>query len=61
VFLESGRTLLAHHHESGRLTNHQALIVLCLNEFAADLKVGPGESATPLLGVVLAEFGRLVW
>ena len=29
-FFEKRADWLAHHHESGRLTNHQALIVLCL-------------------------------
>ncbi|MEL6555195.1 MAG: hypothetical protein AAFQ63_17280 [Cyanobacteria bacterium J06621_11] len=29
-FFERRANWLAHHHESGRLTNHQALIVLCL-------------------------------
>ncbi len=29
-FFEQRADWLAHHHESGRLTNHQALIVLCL-------------------------------
>ncbi len=29
-FFELRADWLAHHHESGRLTNHQALIVLCL-------------------------------
>jgi hypothetical protein len=29
-FFEARADWLAHHHESGRLTNHQALIVLCL-------------------------------
>ena len=29
-FIEKRAAWLAHHHESGRLTNHQALIVLCL-------------------------------
>lgn len=30
AFFEKRANWLAHHHESGRLTNHQALIVLCL-------------------------------
>lgn len=30
-FFEKRADWLAHHHESGRLTNHQALIVLCLD------------------------------
>ncbi|MEG4503167.1 hypothetical protein QUA81_04140 [Microcoleus sp. F6_B4] len=30
TFFEKRADWLAHHHESGRLTNHQALIVLCL-------------------------------
>jgi len=30
AFLWKRADWLAHHHESGRLTNHQALIVLCL-------------------------------
>jgi len=30
VFFEDRADWLAHHHESGQLTNHQALIVLCL-------------------------------
>jgi hypothetical protein len=31
-FFETRADWLAHHHESGRLTNHQALIVLCLEQ-----------------------------
>ena len=62
-FSRSRADWLADHHESGRLTNHQALIVLCLEKcgrlFASDrwdkLK---GEAAAARAGV--AERGRLV-
>lgn len=34
-FFERRADWLAHHHESGQLTNHQALIVLCLDRVSA--------------------------
>ena len=37
-FFEQRANWLARHHESGRLTNHQALIVLCLERLAQVLK-----------------------
>ncbi|MGB3492935.1 MAG: hypothetical protein WBA57_09415 [Elainellaceae cyanobacterium] len=36
---------LAHHHESGRLTNHQALIALCLELLGRQLKTDRWEAA----------------
>lgn len=36
---------LAHHHESGRLTNHQALIVLCLERVGELLATGEWDKA----------------
>jgi len=59
-FFEKTGDWLAHHHESGRLTNHQALIVLCLeivSKAVADVKVGSSESATLRAGVVLSSEG----
>ena len=37
-FLHKRADWLAHHQESGRLTNHQALIVLCLELLSRLLK-----------------------
>ncbi len=39
-FFEKRADWLAHHHESGRLTNHQALIVLCLERLSRLLQTG---------------------
>ncbi|KPQ35859.1 MAG: hypothetical protein HLUCCA11_08165 [Phormidesmis priestleyi Ana] len=44
-FFERRSDWLAHHHESGRLTNHQALIVLCLLRAAALLQTQKWQGA----------------
>ncbi|NEO26567.1 MAG: hypothetical protein F6K03_06630, partial [Kamptonema sp. SIO4C4] len=44
-FFEKRADWLAHHHESGRLTNHQALIVLCLELAGRLLKTSQWEAA----------------
>jgi hypothetical protein len=44
-FFEKRADWLAHHHESGRLTNHQALIVLCLELLSRLLETSKWENA----------------
>lgn len=44
-FFERRADWLAHHHESGQLTNHQALIVLCLDRVGELLGSSKWESA----------------
>ncbi len=44
-FFEKRADWLAHHNESGQLTNHQALIVVCLDRVGALLKTSKWESA----------------
>jgi hypothetical protein len=44
-FFEQRADWLAHHHESGQLTNHQALIVLCLELLSRLLKTSKWDRA----------------
>lgn len=44
-FFEKRADWLAHHHESGRLTNHQALIVLCLERVSQLLQTSKWDRA----------------
>lgn len=44
-FFEKRADWLAHHNESGRLTNHQALIVLCLERVSALLQTSKWDRA----------------
>lgn len=44
-FFEKRADWLAHHHESGQLTNHQALIVLCLDRVSAIIGKNKWEKA----------------
>jgi hypothetical protein len=45
AFFEKRADWLAHHHESGRLTNHQALIALCLERVSRLLGVSKWQEA----------------
>lgn len=47
-FFEQRANWLANHHESGRLTNHQALIVLCLQRLGTLLKTSKWDRAKAL-------------
>ncbi|MBE9061877.1 hypothetical protein [cf. Phormidesmis sp. LEGE 11477] len=51
-FFELRSNWLAHHHESSQLTNHQALIVLCLLRAKALLQIDRWDSA------ILERLGR---
>jgi hypothetical protein len=44
AFFERRANWLAHHHESGQLTNHQALIVLCLEKLGRLLRTDRWEA-----------------
>jgi hypothetical protein len=48
IFFERRANWLAHHQESGRLTNHQALIVLCLERLSQQLHTSQWDRAKAL-------------